>query len=366
MTARDRARLSLPALAHALGPLDAHRRRRTAPGAAGSDALAPTAVSVFAPAPTARPWSLWRDAARRPVARALVRGGRRRSGRSSPRPRFAIAGATRRRCSGRCRPRSTSRPARAVGSRLRTGRALSRSRPDRAVSAAAMGPDGDRRPRAEWLESPRPARAAICARGIFGTGAGPRSAGTARRGSCRRPTKAIRPAHRIIASGGPASLAGASRPPPPPRAPRSGPARRSPALMRDDNGRVPVSSLDDGEQIRAGVVVSNADPERTLLGLVDPVRPAAVVPHEGPRTSGRRGVARQGQPRAGAPAGVPRRRGRRRLRSCSQAAFTSAPTSTTWSGPSTRRSTARSRPSPGSKSPFPHSVIRRWRRRDSM
>ena len=122
---------------------------------------------------------------------------------------------------------------------------------------------------AEWFETPA-LRAAICARGVFGMQAGPRSAGTTaswllQAGQEGHPTGAV-----TIVAGGPGSLgaalavaalgAGAE-------------IRRTARVARieiDDAG-VRAVVLDTGEQIEARAVISGADPKHTFLQLVDPV-----------------------------------------------------------------------------------------------
>jgi phytoene dehydrogenase-like protein len=81
----------------------------------------------------------------------------------------------------------------------------------------------------EWFES-EPLRAVFAARGVFGTALGPRSAGSA--------------AIRTDAEVGRVDIR---------------------------NGRVAGVTLSSGEHMQADTVVSNADPRRTLLGLIDPV-----------------------------------------------------------------------------------------------
>jgi len=120
----------------------------------------------------------------------------------------------------------------------------------------------------EWLETGL-ARAAVAARGIAGTALGPRAAGT---GANLLLAAAADPAPAGGASfvrGGlgalTAALAAAAR--------AAGAKIRTGAevarvLVRD--GRAAGVILATGEEIPAAAVVSNADPVRTLLGLVDP------------------------------------------------------------------------------------------------
>jgi len=118
----------------------------------------------------------------------------------------------------------------------------------------------------EWFES-EPLRAALAAPGIFGAALGPRSAGST----------AVLLLHAATGDGPPtlvrgglgaltAALASAAR--------AAGAEIRTAAeVTRIDvhNGHVAGVTLTSGEQLRARTVVSNADPRRTLLGLLDPV-----------------------------------------------------------------------------------------------
>jgi phytoene dehydrogenase-like protein len=122
---------------------------------------------------------------------------------------------------------------------------------------------------AEWFETDL-LQAAVAARGVFGSGQGPWSAGTA---AAVLLNAAIDPApggSSITVKGGPGALtdamAGAAR--------EAGAEIRTSAgvgrvLVRD--GRVVGVVLEDGSEIPASAVISNADPKRTFLGLVDPI-----------------------------------------------------------------------------------------------
>jgi phytoene dehydrogenase-like protein len=122
---------------------------------------------------------------------------------------------------------------------------------------------------AEWFEADL-LQGALAARGIFGTAQGPWSAGTA---AVLLLNAAIDPApggSSVTVTGGPGALtramasasqdAGAEI--------RTG-AGVSRVLVRD--GHVTGVVLDDGTEIQTAAVISNADPKRTLLDLVDPV-----------------------------------------------------------------------------------------------
>jgi phytoene dehydrogenase-like protein len=118
----------------------------------------------------------------------------------------------------------------------------------------------------EWFES-EPLRAAIAAGGIFGTSFGPRSAGSAavllmRMGVGDGRQRLVRGGVGAFTS----ALASAAR--------AAGVEMRTNAevqRIRIVDGRVTGVTLTSGEELQAKAVVSNADPRRTLLGLIDPV-----------------------------------------------------------------------------------------------
>ena len=118
----------------------------------------------------------------------------------------------------------------------------------------------------EWFES-EPLRAAIAAGGIFGTSFGPRSAGSAAVLVMR--LCAGDGAQRLVRGGLGAltsALASAAR--------AAGAEIRTSAGVRRihvKNGRATGVVLSSGETLEARAVVSNADPRRTFLGLIDPV-----------------------------------------------------------------------------------------------
>jgi phytoene dehydrogenase-like protein len=121
----------------------------------------------------------------------------------------------------------------------------------------------------EWFETAL-LQSAIAARGIFGTAHGPRSAGTA---AVLLLNAAVDPApggSSVMIKGGPGVLTAAM----------ADAAREAGAEIRVDadvtrvvtnNGRVSGVLLEDGREIAARAVISNADPKRTLLDLVDPI-----------------------------------------------------------------------------------------------
>lgn len=121
----------------------------------------------------------------------------------------------------------------------------------------------------EWFETDL-LQAAIASRGVFGTAQGPWSAGT---GAALLLNAAFDPTpggSSVTVKGGAGALASAMA-----EAARAAGAQIrvsapvSRILVRD--GRAQGVVLEDGTEIPATVVVSNADPRRTFLTLVDPV-----------------------------------------------------------------------------------------------
>jgi phytoene dehydrogenase-like protein len=121
----------------------------------------------------------------------------------------------------------------------------------------------------EWFSTDL-LQAAIAARGIFGVSQGPWSAGT---GAVLLLNAAVDPApggSSVMIKGGPGALTRAM----------ADAARQAGADVRTStpvqhivvrDGRATGVVLEDGTEIAAQTVVSNADPRRTLLGLVDPI-----------------------------------------------------------------------------------------------
>ncbi len=112
-------------------------------------------------------------------------------------------------------------------------------------------------------------RATIAARGVFGTNLGPRSAGTAATLILSASWQPSHPLAPVFVQGGPGALAAAMAA----AATRAGAEIRvnaEVARFEIRDGAVHSVVLSRGEEIPATLVVSNADPQRTLLGLVDP------------------------------------------------------------------------------------------------
>ncbi len=120
----------------------------------------------------------------------------------------------------------------------------------------------------EWFES-EPLRALVAARGIFGAFLGPRSAGSAAL-LLLRAAADPRPAGSLwIPEGGMGSLTQAMAR----AAQEAGAEIRTGAEVRHivvQDGRARGVVLAGGEEIAARRIVSSADPQRTLLGLVGP------------------------------------------------------------------------------------------------
>ena len=122
---------------------------------------------------------------------------------------------------------------------------------------------------AEWF-SIDVLQAAIAARGIFGASQGPWSAGTGAVLLLNAAADPVPGGSSVMVKGGPGVLTAAM----------ADAAREAGAEIRTGvpvarvivgNGQAAGVLLEDGSEIPAEAVVSNADPKRTLLGLVDPV-----------------------------------------------------------------------------------------------
>jgi len=122
---------------------------------------------------------------------------------------------------------------------------------------------------AEWFETDL-LRAAIAASGIFGSSQGPRSAGTAALLLLHAASDPAPGGSSVTVKGGPgaltAAMAEAAREAGAEIRVSSGVNR---VLVRD--GRAAAVVLEDGTEITATAVISNADPRHTLLNFIDPV-----------------------------------------------------------------------------------------------
>jgi phytoene dehydrogenase-like protein len=121
----------------------------------------------------------------------------------------------------------------------------------------------------EWFETDL-LQAAIASRGVFGTAMGPWSAGSGAVLLLSAATDAAPGGSSVTTKGGPGALAAAMGE----AAKAAGVQIRTKAtvsrvLVKD--GKAVGVALQDGTEVAAEAVVSNADPRRTFLRLVDPV-----------------------------------------------------------------------------------------------
>ena len=121
----------------------------------------------------------------------------------------------------------------------------------------------------EWFTSDV-LQAVIAARGIFGAAAGPWSGGTGATLLWNAATDPLPGGSSMTVKGGPGALTAAL----------ADSAHAAGAAIRVDarvarvqvrDGKATGVVLADGEEVLASAVISNADPRRTLLGLVDPI-----------------------------------------------------------------------------------------------
>jgi phytoene dehydrogenase-like protein len=153
---------------------------------------------------------------------------------------------------------------------LQAGRRFRRLGRSQAMRALRWGPMAVADVMDDWFETDL-LRATLATRGVFGTTLGPRSAGTMAvllLEAARGPEAPLAP---VFVHGGPGALTAALAT----AAKGAGAEIRCSApverIETDDLG-VRGVVLGGGEAIPATVVLSNADPQRTLLGMVDPVR----------------------------------------------------------------------------------------------
>ena len=126
-------------------------------------------------------------------------------------------------------------------------------------------------------------------------------------------------------------------------------------------GRATGVVLEDGTEIAARTVVSNADPKRTYLGLVEPSDLSEELPRRHRRDQDGRPL-RQGELRAQRRAAVDGHAGRRRRRTVARSPRW-CPPSRRPSASTTSTSGASSPTSCGSTASSPRTSIRRWRPR---
>jgi len=258
----------VPTLAHAFGPLRSDVAADLGLARRGLEVIEPAITSV-SPAPDGHALMLARDVGR--TARLLTTWSTRDAARYPEFLQAVTQGASLLAELARDAPPSIDGPAPGDVWRLltigRRFRALGRADAYRLLRMAPM-PIADLAE--DWFETDV-LRAAIATRGIFGTNLGPRSAGTVATllvDAARNPASPGAPAYVRGGIGRLAECIAAA-------ATDAGTEIRTGAEVSrievDDSGARGVV-LATGEQIPADVVVSNADPKRTLLGLVDPLR----------------------------------------------------------------------------------------------
>jgi phytoene dehydrogenase-like protein len=255
-------------LSHAAGPLRPSLVRRLALARHGLALIEPE-TRVFAPLPDGRGLRLCADPAR--SAEALRPFSARDAG------RFPVFDATLRRTARALAGLLAATPPDVDAPAPRDllpllGAAVRLRRLGKAEARALLryGPMAVADFAGEWFES-EPLRALVCARGLFGALAGPRSAGTTARlllrdalegGSGAGATVFVRGGLGALSDALAASARAASV------TIRTGaPVERF--LARDE--RVTGVVLAGGEEIEARAVVSALDPKRTFLDLLDPV-----------------------------------------------------------------------------------------------
>lgn len=251
-----------PALVRALG-LDQHGLRIARPTA---DACAPTKDG--------RTLILWRDVAR---ASGSIRAFSAKDAEQYPRflSSFAKISRVLRAVAASAPPSIDDPTARDVIELLKTGRtfrALGRADAYRLLRWMPMAVADLA---SEWFES-EPLRATIAAGGVLGSFLGPRSAGSAAVLLMLGAGEGQPVASGWFVAGGPGALAGAL----------AAAARQAGVAIRTGAGVARIEAADgaatgvtlvSGETIAARAVVSNADPKRTLLGLLDPIHLAPEV-----------------------------------------------------------------------------------------
>jgi phytoene dehydrogenase-like protein len=256
-----------PALAHTAGPLTPRVARDLALDRHGLETVTP-AVRLFAPAPDGRSFRVYDDAKRTASSLAALSAAD-----AKAYPEFAESFAR----IGRMlepmlaiTPPSIDHPSAAdAWSFAKLGKSFRGLPKKDAWRLLRWGPMAVADLAAEWFETEL-VRAAVAARGIYGAFAGPWSAGTsaALLFQAAMGGSAIAPATTFKGGMGALTRALAEA------AKAAGAEIRTGAEVERvtvAGGRAAGVVLAGGEEIAARAVVSNADPRRTLLGLVDPV-----------------------------------------------------------------------------------------------
>ena len=258
----------VPTLAHTVGPLRSDVAADLGLARRGIEMIAP-ALTSFSPREDGRALLLARD----PVDTAthLSRFSSRDALQFPAFHRAIGQGASLLADLGREIPPSLDRPgASELWHLLKTGRrfrGLGRTDAYRLLRMAPM-PVADLTE--EWFETDI-LRAAIATRGVLGTNLGPRSAGTVATLLLDAARDPAAPGAPSFVRGGMGRLTAALAA----AATQAGAEIRTGvdvARIEVDDTGVRSVLLASGEQISTRVVVSNADPKRTLLGMVDPVR----------------------------------------------------------------------------------------------
>jgi len=257
----------VPTLAHSFGPLRADIASDLELQRRGVDVIEPR-VTSFSPTEDGRALVLSADAGR--TARDLARFSARDAERYPAFVRTLSRGASLVADLAKHVPPSVDRPsAGEVWHLLKLGRRFRALGKQGGYELLRMAPMPVADLTEDWFETDA-LRGAIAARGVFGTNLGPRSAGTVATllfDSARDPS---RPGAPCFVRGGMSRLAEALRA----AAAEAGAELRTDAeVTRIDVKETGTTGvvLSSGEEIRADAVVSNADPRRTLAGLVDPV-----------------------------------------------------------------------------------------------
>jgi phytoene dehydrogenase-like protein len=258
----------VPTLAHAVGPLRPDVTADLGLVRRGVEVIAP-AFTSFSPREDGRALLLARDPMH--TARHLARFSSRDAATFPAFHRAVAQGASLLADLGREIPPSLDRPgASELWHLLKTGRrfrGLGRKDAYRLLRMAPM-PVADLTE--DWFDTDI-LRAAMATRGVLGTNLGPRSAGTVATLLLDAARDPDAPGAPSFVRGGMGRLTGALAAA---AAEAGAEIRTGVDVVRievDDTG-VRGVVLSSGEQIATGLVVSNADPKRTLLGLVDPVR----------------------------------------------------------------------------------------------
>jgi phytoene dehydrogenase-like protein len=258
----------VPTLAHTVGPMRSDVAADLGLARRGVEVIAPVLTS-FSPREDGRALVMARDPMH--TARHLARFSSRDAAQFPAFHRAVAQGASLLADLSREVPPSLDRPgASELWHLLKTGRrfrGLGRADAYRLLRMAPM-PIADLTE--DWFETDI-LRAAIATRGVLGTNLGPRSAGTVATLLLDAARDPAAPGTPSFVRGGMGRLTGALAA----AAAETGAEIRTGVdvsrIEVDDTG-VRAVLLSSGEQISTNLVVSNADPKRTLLGMVDPLR----------------------------------------------------------------------------------------------